>query len=207
VGESRKAPLIVAKMHAGRYHSPFQPSSLAQTLREAYAQGAFERATLHDAVRAARMATRRYEGCPLASAAAIDPFEVFDWVRMCYEWSCSRSRGTRRIVHWNVTAHPTAEWTAQQCRMVVPGDQRHRFVIQDRDTIYSEQIDRTFEAMGLVVLKTPVRVPQANAFCERLVGTMRTRAGGLCVIPVVRRSRGLHSGVVRTTHRSPFYGP
>jgi transposase InsO family protein len=81
--------------------------------------------------------------------------------------------GTRRIVHWNVTAHPTAEWTAQQFRMVVPGDQRHRFVIHDRDTIYSEQVDRTLEAMGLVVLKTPVRVPQANAFCERLIGTMR----------------------------------
>jgi putative transposase len=37
--------------------------------------------------------------------------------------------GTRRIMHWNVTAHPTAEWTAQQFRMVVSGDSRHRFVI------------------------------------------------------------------------------
>ena len=62
--------------------------------------------------------------------------------------------GTRRIVHWNVTAHPTAEWTAQQFRMVLPGDQTHRFVIHDRDTIYSEQVDRTLEAMGLVVLKS-----------------------------------------------------
>ena len=81
--------------------------------------------------------------------------------------------GTRRIVHWNVTAHPTAEWTVQQFRMVVPGDQTHRFMIHDRDTIYSEQVDRTLEAMGLAVLKTPVRVPQANAFCERLIGTIR----------------------------------
>ena len=81
--------------------------------------------------------------------------------------------GSRRIVHWNVTAHPTAEWTAQQFRMVVPGDQTHRCVIHDRDPIYSEQVDWTLEAMGLVVLKTPVRVPQANAFCERLIGTMR----------------------------------
>jgi transposase InsO family protein len=81
--------------------------------------------------------------------------------------------GRRCIVHWNVTEHPTAEWTAQQFRMVVPGDQTHRFVIHDRDTIYSKGVDRTLEAMGLAVLKTPVRVPQANAFCERLIGTIR----------------------------------
>jgi hypothetical protein len=43
--------------------------------------------------------------------------------------------GTRRILHWNVTDHPTADWTAQQCRMIVPGDQAHRFVIHDRDAI------------------------------------------------------------------------
>jgi hypothetical protein len=63
--------------------------------------------------------------------------------------------GTRRILQWNVTAHPTADWTAQQFRMIVPGDQGHRFVIHDRDTIYSEGVDRTLEAMGLAVLKTP----------------------------------------------------
>ena len=81
--------------------------------------------------------------------------------------------GTRRIQHWNVTAHPTADWTAQQFRMAVPGDQAHRFVIHDRDTIYSEGVDRILETMGLAVLETPVRVPQANAFCERLIGTIR----------------------------------
>jgi hypothetical protein len=37
--------------------------------------------------------------------------------------------GTRRILHWNVTAHPTADWTGQQFRMIVPGDKGHRFVI------------------------------------------------------------------------------
>jgi transposase InsO family protein len=81
--------------------------------------------------------------------------------------------GTRRILHWNVTAHPTTEWTAQQFRMIVRGDQAYRFVIHDRDTIYSEGVDRTLAAMGLTVLKTPVRAPQANAFCERVIGTIR----------------------------------
>ena len=81
--------------------------------------------------------------------------------------------GTRRIVHWNVTAHPTAEWTGQQFRMIVSVDEGHRFVIHDRDAIYSDGVDRTLEAMGLEVLKTPARVPQANTFCERVIGTIR----------------------------------
>ena len=94
--------------------------------------------------------------------------------------------GTRRILHGNVTEHPTAEWTAQQFRMIVPGDQGHRFVIPDRDTIYSEGVDRTLEAMGLAVLKTPARVPQANTFCERLIGTIRRECLDF-VIPMTER--------------------
>ena len=46
-------------------------------------------------------------------------------------------------------------------------------VIHDRDSIYSESVDGTMTAMGLTILKTPVRSPQANAFCERLIGTIR----------------------------------
>jgi putative transposase len=81
--------------------------------------------------------------------------------------------GTRRIQHWNVTEHPTAAWTAQQFRMVISGHEPHRFLIHDRDSVYSEEFDRTIAAMGLTILKTPVRAPQANAFCERLIGTIR----------------------------------
>jgi hypothetical protein len=81
--------------------------------------------------------------------------------------------GSRRILHWNVTEHPTADWTAQQFRMVVSGDEPYRFVIHDRDGIFSDRVDRTITAMGLPVLKTPAQSPQANAFCERLIGTIR----------------------------------
>jgi transposase InsO family protein len=88
--------------------------------------------------------------------------------------------GTRRIVQWNVTAHPTADWTAQQFCMIVSGDQPHRFVIHDRDSMYSAGVDRTLAAMGLTVLQTPVRAPQANAFCERLIGTIRSECTRLC---------------------------
>src|SRR5262249_40462052 len=81
--------------------------------------------------------------------------------------------GTRRIVHWNTTERPTAEWTAQPFRMIMSGDEPHRYVTHDRDSIYSEGVDRTVVARGLTVLRTPVQAPQANAFCERLVGTIR----------------------------------
>jgi hypothetical protein len=57
--------------------------------------------------------------------------------------------------------------------MVVPDVPTHHFVIHDPDSIYSEGVDATLAAMGLTVLKTPVRAPQANAFCERLIGTIR----------------------------------
>ena len=81
--------------------------------------------------------------------------------------------GARRIRHWNVTDHPTADWTAQQFRTVMSGDEPHRFLIHDRDSIYSDRVDRTIAAMGLTILKTPARSPQANAFCERVIGTIR----------------------------------
>jgi putative transposase len=81
--------------------------------------------------------------------------------------------GTRKILHCNVTAHPTAEWTAQQFREAIPSDHSYRFLMHDRDSIFSSEVDQTIENMGLKVLRTPVRAPQANAYCERLIGTMR----------------------------------
>ena len=74
--------------------------------------------------------------------------------------------GTRQIVHWNVTSHPTAAWTTQQFRMIVPGDQPHRFVLHDRDSIYAEGVDRTLVTMGLTVLKTPVRAPHSKDYAS-----------------------------------------
>jgi putative transposase len=81
--------------------------------------------------------------------------------------------GTRKILHCNLTAHPTAEWTAQQFREAIPSDHGYRFLIHDRDSIFSKEVDQTIENLGLKVLRTPVRAPQANAYCERLIGTMR----------------------------------
>jgi transposase InsO family protein len=81
--------------------------------------------------------------------------------------------GTRRISHFNVTAHPTAAWTLQQFREVITGDQPQRFLIHDRDSIFSSELDAALKTMDLRILKTPFQAPQANAFCERWIGTTR----------------------------------
>lgn len=81
--------------------------------------------------------------------------------------------GSRRILHYNVTNHPAALWTAQQFREAIPSDHNYRFLIHDRDSIFSQRVDSAAEGLGLKVLRTPVRAPKANAYCERLIGTIR----------------------------------
>jgi putative transposase len=76
-------------------------------------------------------------------------------------------------VHFNVTTHPTAAWTLQQFREVIDNEHDSRFVIHDRDKVYSQELDLAVRAMGARILKTPFRSPQANSHCERLIGSLR----------------------------------
>src|SRR5881628_3885734 len=81
--------------------------------------------------------------------------------------------GSRRILHFNATRHPTAEWTLQQFRECVTGEEPYQFVIHDRDGIYSRDLDGSLKSLGLAVLKTPYKSPQENSFCERVIGSAR----------------------------------
>ena len=80
---------------------------------------------------------------------------------------------SRRLLHVNATAHPTTDWTLQQLREAIPSDHTYRFLIHDRDSIFSQALDQSICHLGLRVLKTPARSPQANTLCERLLGTLR----------------------------------
>src|SRR5215813_7071020 len=90
---------------------------------------------------------------------------------------------SRRLLHVNVTAHPTAEWTLQQLREAISCDHAYRFLIHDRDSIFSQALDRRIGNLGLHVLKTPPRAPQANGICKRLLGTLRRECLD-CLIPL-----------------------
>ncbi len=81
--------------------------------------------------------------------------------------------GSRRLLHLNATAHPTAAWTVQQFREILADPHPYRLVLHDHDSIYSPDLDADLTAMGVRVLRTPVQAPLANAYCERLLGSLR----------------------------------
>ena len=64
-------------------------------------------------------------------------------------------------------------WTLQQFGEVLPYDHDYRCVIVDRDSKFSKDLRKCVQAMGVRILRTPRMAPQANACCERLIGTTR----------------------------------
>src|SRR5271167_1373163 len=62
---------------------------------------------------------------------------------------------------------------SNNCVRRFPQITRTPFILHDRDAIFSTQLDASVAHMGLEVIKTPVRSPQANSLCERLIGTLR----------------------------------
>jgi putative transposase len=78
---------------------------------------------------------------------------------------------TRRIVHAAVARSPTDEWVAQQLCEATPCGEGPKYPIRDRDNKYGKQF--TAVAGGIEILKTPVRAPRANSYCERLIGSLR----------------------------------
>ena len=79
----------------------------------------------------------------------------------------------RRVVHFNMTANPSAAWTAQQVVEAYPYDEAPRYLIRDRDSIYGEFFKRRVKAMGIDEVVIAPRSPWQNPFVERLIGSVR----------------------------------
>jgi len=78
----------------------------------------------------------------------------------------------RRIVHFNVTEHPTAAWTTQRIREAFPDDTAPRYLIRDRDQIYGECFRCRLRDMGITGVLTAPQSPWQNLFAERLMGSI-----------------------------------
>jgi putative transposase len=79
----------------------------------------------------------------------------------------------RRIVHFAVTAHPTAEWTAHQLRESFPWDSVPRYLLRDRDRIFGQEFVNQVKAMGIEQVLGAPRSPWQRAHIERLIGSIR----------------------------------
>ena len=79
----------------------------------------------------------------------------------------------RRVLHFNVTEHPTAAWTAQQVREAFPEDCVPRYLIRDRDGVYGDQFGDCLREMDISEVLIAPQSPWQNAFVERLIGSIR----------------------------------
>jgi putative transposase len=79
----------------------------------------------------------------------------------------------RRIVHVNVTAHPTAEWTGQQLRDAFPWNSVPRYLLHDRDSIFGATFRTDLDAMGIKEVLSAPRSPWQRAYVERVIGSIR----------------------------------
>jgi len=80
---------------------------------------------------------------------------------------------SRKVIHVNVTRTPTDPWVAQQLREATPYGQTPKYLIRDNDRTFGQHFARVAATSGIEVLRTPYRTPQANAVCERFLGSVR----------------------------------
>jgi transposase InsO family protein len=79
----------------------------------------------------------------------------------------------RRIVHFNVTEYPTAQWTAQQIVNAFPYEEAPRYLLRDRDGVYGEWFRRRVKGMGIEEVIIAPRSPWQNPYAERIIGSIR----------------------------------
>ena len=92
--------------------------------------------------------------------------------QLLYVWFAI-DHGRRRILHFNVTASPTARWVLLQLREAFPDEPAHRFLIFDNDAIFSAEVARSIAGFGIWPRRTAYRSPWQNGTAERFVGTVR----------------------------------
>jgi len=79
----------------------------------------------------------------------------------------------RRIVHFNITQHPTAQWTAQQVVAAFPWGETPWYLLRDRDGIYGVVFRQRVRHMGMKEVVIAPRSPWQNPYVERLIGRIR----------------------------------
>jgi hypothetical protein len=79
----------------------------------------------------------------------------------------------RCMMHFNITEHPTAQWTAQQIVEAFPWDTVPRYLLRGRDAIYGAEFQNRVGNLGIDEVKIAPRSPWQNPYCERVIGSIR----------------------------------
>jgi hypothetical protein len=79
----------------------------------------------------------------------------------------------RRVIHFNVSAYPTSEWTAHQIAEAFPWESAPRYLQHDRDSMYGGAFRKRFQEMNIQEVQTAPRSPWQNPYAERLIGSIR----------------------------------
>jgi transposase InsO family protein len=148
-GELLKLGIEISEITVSRYMPKLPPPAGS---RQRWAT--FSRNHLHEA---------------LAIDFAVVPTASFGIVYVFFVLSLER----RRVLHCNVTQHPTAEWTAQQVVEACPFDLPGRFLIRDNDKIYGREFRDRIDGLGLEQMRTAFRSPWQNGYAERWIASLR----------------------------------
>ena len=92
--------------------------------------------------------------------------------RVLYVWFVI-DHGRRRLIHFNVTKHPSARWVIQQLREAFPSERIPRYLLLNRDSIFSAEVADAIRSFGIDPMRTAYRSPWQNPIAERWVGTCR----------------------------------
>jgi putative transposase len=107
----------------------------------------------------------------------------------------------RRIIHFHITEHPTAEWTTQQVIDAFPWDEAPRYLLRDRDRIYGTSFRQRVQHMGIEEVLIAPRSPWQNPYVERLIGSIRRECLDHVIVLHERRLRRLMTEYFQYYHR------
>ena len=108
----------------------------------------------------------------------------------------------RRVVHFNVTEHPSAEWTARQVVQAFPWETAPKYMIRDRDSIYGARFRERITGMGIEEVITAPRSPWQNPYVERIIGSIRQECLDHVVVLGERHLRRILKSYFDYYHRS-----
>jgi putative transposase len=106
----------------------------------------------------------------------------------------------RRMVHFNITEHPTAQWTAQQVVDALPWDEAPRYLLRDRDRIYGASFRQRVRRMGIAEVVIAPKSPWQNPYVERLIGSIRRECLDHVIVLHERHLRRLLTDYFRYYH-------